>query len=233
MLPTNKIPKIRKWCICKVNEGIHPLFYGIKIQESENCTVTNYELYIISDDEIKEGDWFLNDLNQIKKCTSRDTEGYIDFEDGFNTKPSSCKKIIATTDTSLTWSNDNEIQILDYHFAKLPQPSQSFINKYIKSYNNGNIIDEISVEYEDYSKKGVCKESECNLECQNILQRPKVNQKDNTITITKLKDSWNRDEVKQLCWQAFIDFKCINGKIKPSEATKLIEPFNKWIEENL
>jgi len=61
----------------------------------------------------------------------------------------------------------------------------------------------------------------------------KVNPKDNTITIKKVKDSWTRDEVKQLCWQAFINHKCIDGKIKPSIAIELIEPFNDWIEQNL
>ena len=111
-------------------------------------------IYIISDEEIKEGDWFINDLNQIKKCISRDTEGYIDFEGGFNTKPSSCKKIIATTDTTL------KITISPYLFPEggacqskdflLPQPSQQFIEKYIEEYNKGNVITDVMVEYVNY-----------------------------------------------------------------------------------
>ena len=33
--------------------------------------------------------------------------------------------------------------------------------------------------------------------------KPKINPKDNTITITKIKDSWNREEVIKLCTNAF------------------------------
>ena len=149
---------------------------------------TNQHLYIISDDEIKEGDWFINDLNQIKKCTSRDTEGYIDFEGGFNTKPSSCKKIIATTDTTL------KITISPYLFPEggacqsrdflLPQPSQQFIEKYIEEYNKGNIITDVLVEYElisneEYFGNTVNPDDDVPY----FDERLKINPKDNSINI--------------------------------------------------
>lgn len=38
---------------------------------------------------------------------------------------------------------------------------------------------------------------------------PKVNPKDNTITIKKLKDSYSREEVIKLCKQAFLLYKLI------------------------
>lgn len=73
----------------------------------------NQHLYIISDDDIKEGDWvYKNDSNPkvFKWINTTNTN--------FN-----YKKIIATTDTSLN----------------LAQPSQEFIEKYIESYNEFSV----------------------------------------------------------------------------------------------
>ena len=107
MLPTNQQTKY-----LMVYSDVEKTKGKLILNGLKNDEYKEYQhLYIISDDEIKEGDWFINDLNQIKKCISRDTEGYIDFEGGFNTKPSSCKKIIATTDTSLgnyIWKQTNK-----------------------------------------------------------------------------------------------------------------------------
>jgi hypothetical protein len=133
-------------------------------------------LYFLSDDEIKEGDWFLyyNKYNQI--------EGIARFikEEGENntlvekyskiTGFSKCyigilgckkHKIIATTDTSLgnyIWKQTNKkskpynvqqnIEATKKVFIPLPQPSQQFIEKYIEEYNKGNIITDVLVEYE-------------------------------------------------------------------------------------
>ena len=51
--------------------------------------------------------------------------------------------------------------------------------------------------------------------------RVKVNPKDTTITIKKVKDSWNREEVIEL-------IKCFDRGIN-----RPITNVNKWIEENL
>ncbi|MEW2859388.1 hypothetical protein AB1A63_15220, partial [Lactiplantibacillus paraplantarum] len=55
-------------------------------------STVNQHLYILSDDEIKEGDWYHNSIdNSIKQASDWI---YV----------STCKKIIATTDTSLILS---------------------------------------------------------------------------------------------------------------------------------
>lgn len=84
-------------------------------------------LYILSNNEIKEGDFFMSTflsypLHNVK-------EGYAEYPDTNN-----CKKIIATTDKTLG----------------LPQIPKEFIEAYILSYNMGsmNTITEIMVEYE-------------------------------------------------------------------------------------
>lgn len=78
-------------------------------------------LYILSDDEIKEGDWYLLDDNTINKASANlNMDWYKNHE----------KKIIASTDSSL----------------ELPRPSNEFKKKYCEKGD----INEVLVEYMDY-----------------------------------------------------------------------------------
>lgn len=200
-----------------------------------SCTITipnvelfkHQHLYIISDDEIKEGDWFINDLNQIKKCTSRDTEGYIDFEGGFNTKPSSCKKIIATTDSSL-WRPSHKYAS---DVILLPQPSQQFIEKFIEEYNRGNVITDVLIEYELISNEEYFGNTvNPDYDVPYFDEKLKINPKDNTITIKKVKDSWSREEVIEFGNK--VKEYCKNGW-KSDSLHRVFFEWDKWIEENL
>ena len=139
-----------------------------------------HHLYIISDDEIKEGDWvYENNLNQetqIYQVYNRNNElGFFRFRNvwiSLNRKQNSAKKIIATTDNSL----------------ELPQPSQQFIQKYIEEYNKGHIITDVLVEYE------YLLDDRAVLPYWNL----KINTKDNTITIKKLKETYTKEELCQI-----------------------------------
>lgn len=53
--------------------------------------------------------------------------------------------------------------------------------------------------------------------------------KDNTITIKKVKDNYTREEVVQLLINCCAEISSINGKLKGKEPADLY----KWIEENL
>lgn len=147
-------------------------------------------LYIISDDVIKEDDWLYNlQTKNVRQCFSieRSRLVYNEYD----------KKIIATTDKLLAgikhiqWSKDLESK---YDFEKgypkeyyLPQPSQSFIEKYIEQYNNQNIITDVMVEYEGIEWLD-----------RPLEYFPKINLKDNTITIKRIKDTFTRKEVIEL-----------------------------------
>lgn len=167
-------------------------------------------IYIISDDEIKEGDWRLDiRTNKIYQSVKQDAELY---DTSFR------KKIIVTTDTSLKIEGK-----LWKTTTNLPQPSKQFIEKYVESYNKGEVITDVLVEYEDYiikyNTKGIT----------NIKSnRLKVNPKDNTITIKKLKDSWSREEVIILMKKSFN-----KGVDAESFQVPLYFSSDKWIEENL
>lgn len=128
-----------------------------------------YHLYFLSDEEIKEGDWVLETLNKVIFQVKGKSNDY---------KNSTFKKIIATTDRELR--NGGQV-------CKLPQPSQSFLEKYVEEYNKGNQIKKVMVKYENQYHDG-----------EQWFYKVKVNPKDNTITIRKVKDSLSREEVEYL-----------------------------------
>ena len=180
--------------------------FGGCIKENELCTTTStigwsnifkpQHLYIISDDEIKEGDLYIES----------DHSGF-----GFRKY-----KIIATTDTSLNYETPFYGMDADNNF---PQPSQQFIEKYIESYNKGNIITDVLVEYEYYFKgEDISRETSL-----GKLLELKINTKDNTITIKKLKDSWNREELINIIKKVYYD----------AEVSNCGDTVDKWIKENL
>jgi hypothetical protein len=60
------------------------------------------------------------------------------------------------------------------------------------------------------------------------MHRLKVNPKDNTITIKKVKDTWDREEVINLVYKLW------NAEIYTDNTTTWEqEDLDKWIEENL
>ena len=181
MLPTNE-----KTNIINTNQGL--------LYNSNDYIGINQHLYIISDDEIKEGDWFVrnNEIHQCYKIYNDEIEFKTSKNSvycGTNTlwDKNYCKKIIATTDTSL-YIHQKETVSLPERVFYLPQPSQQFIEKYIEEYNKGNIITDILIEYEYL------------LDDKSVLPywNLKVNPKDNTITIKKLKEIYTKEELCQI-----------------------------------
>ena len=161
-------------------------------------------LYILSDDEIKEGDWVYDTItNTIQKAMYSHEILKRDF-----------KKIIATTDTLIiaNMSDSNAVREIDFDI-EVPKPSNSFISKYIEEYNKDNQIIDVLIEY---SKEWVGKEYVDDIDAygyDKFEKRLKINS-DNTITIKKLKNSYSREEVEKLVinalktrvvWQSEID----------------------------
>jgi len=177
-------------------------------------------LYILSDDEINEGDWCLDTLHNHV------------FQFGvFRGSSNSNKKIISTTNEFLEIVSEG----INPVYQKLPQPSQSFIEKYVEEYNKGNIITEVMVEY-----KGACyncgEYHENSVLCMDMYSGeydpeqepfiPKINE-GNTITISNVKDTYTREEVRDLLdklWDNIMD----NSYNKTNS-----KEYDKWVDENL
>lgn len=207
-------------------------------------------LYFVSDDKIKEGDWIYikNRANNefIDKVSKVTNEGVWTKDDHYFypyklDKDTICKKIIATTDEALCHCNP------DYdprsktgrEFIYLPEPSEDFIKEFITEFNKGNRIEYVEVEYDnrccgrcdgvhdlcftdtECDKHGVEGCETCFGKAGNIL---KVNSK-NEISIKKIKDTYTRDEVITL----IKEFDNSTRTVREKE----IQFRNKWIEDNL
>ena len=214
MLATNKPSKLGNLATYQgrslakvIKEGVKPI----------NTIVQFWNLYIISDDEIKENNTHFYNPHSGQLHISGNHTDYIAIN------KNGCKKIIATTDTSLD----------------LPQPSQQFIQKYIEGYNKDNVITDVLVEYQTDFK------SETKLYMLGMGDNPddfeygeptvKINPKDNTTTIKKVKDSYTREEhisnIKKFSLELGSKIHCFlkeDGTLSIS-----IQDVNKWIEENL
>ena len=211
MLATNKPSKLGNLATYQgrslakvIKEGVKPI----------NTIVQFWNLYIISDDEIKENNTHFYNPHSGQLHISGNHTDYIAIN------KNGCKKVIATTDETLylTFNNGKT----DLKFV-LPKPSDSFISKYIEEYNKGNIITNVLVEYElvsneEYFLNTINPDDDVPYFDENL----KINPKDNTITIKKVKDTYTREEVENLIYSAMKD-KCYTT----------IAEWKKWIEENL
>lgn len=169
------------------------------------------ELYFVDDSPIKSGDCFIMNGCILRQCKSTNNEPFtiptiIDTIDGIH-HVSVCKKVISCTDKSLKL-NDLGSSILNHkryglnwenHVRNLPQPSDSFIDSYIKAFNEGNPIKFVMVDWEE---KGYW----MNLESHSMAVKPEwINthdelkvDKNNTITITRCKENYSAEEVNKI-----------------------------------
>lgn len=148
------------------------------------------ELYFLSNEQIKEGDYMYNTFSgnifQWVKGYGKRLRG-SEYENVI-LDLSTCKKIVASTDSSLkiesSIGNQGTVS-----FNPLPRPSNSFIQKYVEEYNKGNKIEKCLIEMEEYNWMPL------DDEFADIFYRPKV-APDNTITIKKKEEkTYKRDEL--------------------------------------
>ncbi len=155
---------------------------------------TCYHLYFLSDDDIKEGDWCYNPQNANKIFRVTDLE----WINKINIKYSNVvKKIITTTNTLLTNETFQYYGMSCFKgVSSLPQPSQDFIDEYVKAYNDGMITTGVLVEYEQIRDQFATLDNSQ----LTYFNRLKINS-DNTINIKSAKESWNRQElIKAMIW---------------------------------
>lgn len=186
------------------NETGRLLYFPAKgvTNELHNNKIQTQHLYILSDEEIKEGDYFMNtgtpvlsEPASLKDCTYIKQNNLV-----------SLKKIIVSTDQSLG----------------LPRPSGSFIKKYCELGG----IDEVLVEYiTTVAELGSIEPYRSHPEdLPNYISNPILKvAPDNTITIKAIKDSWTREEVKDL----------IKKYSRDTHGIYHSPDMNNWIKENL
>lgn len=210
MLPTEKNNKIGSLVKCP-NTGTLAIINILTYESTQPSE--NQHLYLISDDEIKEGDWYFI-TESISKCESK-------YE--ANDLTDICKKIIATTDESLSLCdnckkpNKADVYTCNCEVNPIARPSDDFIRKFVEKQGK---ITEVLVEYEEIlDDEGIVA-----IAFGNNDYKLKVSP-DNTITIKPVqeKTSWSREEVVALI-----------QKLEKDGADYFGQAFLKqWIEENL
>ena len=225
MLPTDKAEN----CILSYKElnGLEfvPGYFTKDYLNSIN-RIGNH-LYFISDDEIKEGDWVMYLEQATENNPTKKADPYLVTD--LDEVHWNDKKIIATTDKSLTKGSllQNAKERLKTNL--LPQIPKSFIEKYCEVGG----IDEVLVELTGYFKcdnnhtmntRAACRYPMCNEICNK--EELKIDSH-NTITIHPIKSSWNKEEVESLLFQyAEEEHGWFSSKSE-------IESFNNWVSKNL
>jgi len=152
-------------------------------------SATPQHLYILSDEEIKVGDWHVSD-NHVVLQANKLLMGLVYAEGDHGRQTRHCKKIIATTDAELHY---NKIVEEDMHMYKesLPQIPQHIIEAYVKK-----PFDEVEVEYERQTNKGEWKDVLLPSEWgDSNPTRPKLN-KDGTLAVSLVEEKmYSREEV--------------------------------------
>lgn len=233
MLPTNQDDVNNKLFI---NTKSNKLFYRKYNLQQDTLYPMFQHLYILSDDEIKEDDWFISNLNEILKYTKKENKfvwyerltvpGVSKVSQPFNIhinlKP---KKIIATTDTHLDneWSFSTKGDGKCNFNPKIAEIPESFIQYFTEQYNKGNVITEVNVEYEKINEKNPTLGKYGTIANGGGFDLKLIINPDNTISIKPIKDNWNRDEVVRLIMKYALD-----------EHSVVISPkLSKWIKQNL
>ena len=177
---------------------------------------TYQHLYILSNEEIKEGDWFINREYFIEK-DGKFEYGVWQCDKNF-INSNDCYKIIASTDSSLIYKKQDRLQDFLYKNKIIPSIPQSFIDKYISEYNKGNMIEEVMVEYENIINQETQLGNYDNLPL--IKEVIKINP-DNTINIKSTKDTFTLDEMYSNM-QYYMEYCQFNGYVTPMD----------WIEKH-
>lgn len=242
LLATNEASRLYKSHIDKEKNILGYTSFDPYYMQNFGGNTQNQHLHFVNNNEPNIEDWvYVNcseaQIEEIRQIVGKANDQFL-FDDGSQIHKDYCKKIEATTDDSIAIKKDL-LSISQGRFTNhyptekiiLPQIPESFIQVYIKAYNEGNPITEVQIELEDNGEEEWFGD---NYNGQpGWLEKWEVKtRKDNTVIIHPIK-TYSRSDVEQLCYQAFINHQCIDGKIIPSKALDLIKPFKKWFEENV
>ena len=204
--------------------------------------LTRFNLYVTTDEQIKEGDWFTTSYDNTKlyradriNLLPDDKYGDEIFFGGRQTSTQRffCRKVVASTDL-LIKREGGKVSTDIY----LPQIPKDFISRYCEQGG----IEDVEVEYnwegERCSLCGLSKESgDCinRKDCVNTYfggeLKLKLSQADNTIFIKEIKNNYSREEMiafGKKCYDRGVERE--SGQLSYKET---VHPTMDWIEENL
>ena len=182
VLETNQSPQIGDICYSKrtgyfINEGNTSVTNVINMLFVKSTDIKTYKMYITEYKEIKDKDYFIVRYNENTFVLGQRPKNTMDVIGD---------KVIAILGNHIYPPCDghcgNECVCI------YPHPSPDFIKKWVDKANEDNIIIDILVEYEYL------------LNDNTVIPywKLKVNPKDNTITIRKVKEIYTKEELCQI-----------------------------------
>jgi hypothetical protein len=202
--------------------------HKVSREEIDSRYCVPQHLYILSNDRIEDGDYYYNErLDQVFQAIRK--SGYNTIDKEF--------KVIATTDFScfnMVYDGLDEKCQKQYCKMLLPQIPQSFIEHFIREYNEGNVISKVLVEMEDdYSSIPENEEDIIFSWRAYVNSKIKVNQSNEISILTEQKQVFSREEVIDM----LLTYKC-DLLVELNRCRESGESFQKqftdnWIQQNL
>ncbi len=188
--------KKQQWLILPTkNDGKEWGAMWINIKEelrfsSENSFNPFYQIfhnaYILSDEEIKEGDWVVNKNDKV----------FIYTKDSVSAKEY-CQKIIASSDKTLHYTEEYLGKTLGkFTNFNVPQIRENVVKASIEDYNKGKKWEWVNVEYKELDECEETVDNQGNITGRYIQQlklRP-----DNTVIIYPIQETFTREEVIEI-----------------------------------
>ena len=201
MLPTKELTHI-------VRDGaLHQLCFEVEPDRLEGDQF--YHLYILSDDEIKYEDWYLETFdNEINKLH----EDSIMFD---------AKKIIATTNSKLVVKHTEGVEYMKH----IPQIPNSFLESYTEE-----PVEEVELEYEavysgdPFKKDGTNKATKLKLINNEVV----VAKESLAVVAEKHMPTYSKEQVEHLCRSAYNEG-VINGVSSGLEGRSE----DQWVKDKL
>lgn len=181
----------------------------------QSISATAYHLYFLLNEKVEKNEWYFSPMSSPESRIIQKGSVNASIYD---------RKIIATTDTYLGWTNLGTCEegrlIGNCYLGNgllfkplLPKPSDDFVKKYLEEYNKGNIIKWVDVEFDD--------------------KKIKINSK-NEISITKIKNIWTKEEIINTLIKYREDYETFKKSCHFGPNEKEINQWsNSWIEKNL
>jgi len=182
----------------------------------------SFHLYLISDDEIKERDWYIEDLGLpdstlLHQMDKASYEGWNSTDSKKDNLKRRCAKVIASTDSELKLFQD--LYGIPHY---LPQFSENFLKAYCKA---GGKITEVMVEYSRF-----CSVGKYPIDQNNWYEALKLRD-DNTVIISTVKTNINKESLPKIIKNILDDLNTNQEQLLTDED---IEDYIKtWIVNNL
>jgi len=212
MLPTEDSS-----CLCIADGRLY--YYSKDKWFTKDCDTQPQHLYILSDDEIRKGDWFYNGVNVEKTLR---VESQIPFH--------GCKKIIATTDSKLTnliYKNEEDYFNYDNGDKLNTNKLLAQIPQLLIEYYTKHQPEEVELEYEWIERKRNQSKEDRNYKLK--LQNNEVIISSFLCTYRTPKDSWTKEEYLRDIKQILDDLNA-HAEGLPTDAD-IKKYINNWVDK--